>query len=81
MPLPVFVTDSTPRSIQFCSKTSKAARWGKGLQPRSSAVWLMPHTKQGADKSPGGVTCGGNSTHFFDPLTTAFQADVALGSL
>ena len=31
--------------------------------------------------TPGGMTCGGKSTHFLEPFTTAFQAEVALGSL
>ena len=31
--------------------------------------------------TPGGTTCGGKSTHFLEPFTTAFQAEVALGSL
>lgn len=30
---------------------------------------------------PGGMMWGGNRIHFLDPLTTAFQAEVALGSL
>ncbi|MFS7950384.1 hypothetical protein Hanom_Chr07g00582551 [Helianthus anomalus] len=31
--------------------------------------------------TPGGTTSGGNKTHFFEPFTTVFQADVELGSM
>ena len=50
------------------------------------AVLMQPDrimTGQQLDRpgTPGGTTCGGNRTHFLEPFTTAFQAEVALGSL
>ncbi len=47
--------------------------------PAQEGTQLVRQQMQKA--SPGGTTCGGKSTHFLDPFTTAFQAEVALGSL
>ena len=42
---------------------------------------IMIHQQLSWPGTPGGTTCGGKSTHFLEPFTTAFQAEVAFGSL